>query len=119
LLGLLNRTFPPGSDTEGSSTIFHSALTAHQFFDSARCAGNINQPPSLIGLTNYMFDASIPRCIRGLSLFQALPVLLVWMLHRLGYDHRAWLWQTIVAAVVLPRATTSTGFTDSANSSKQ
>ena len=58
---------------------------------------------SLIGLTNYMFDASIPRFIRGLSLFHvALPLLLVWMLHRLGYDHRALFWQTIVAAVVLP-----------------
>lgn len=58
---------------------------------------------SLIGLTNYMFDASIPRFIRGLSLFHvALPLLLVWMLHRLGYDRRALFWQTIVAAVVLP-----------------
>lgn len=58
---------------------------------------------SLIGLTNYMFDASIPRYIRGLSLFHVvLPLLLVWMLHRLGYDRRALLWQAIVAAVVLP-----------------
>lgn len=58
---------------------------------------------SLIGLTSYMFDASIPRYIRALSLFHvALPLLLLWMLHRLGYDRRAWLWQTIVAAVVLP-----------------
>jgi hypothetical protein len=58
---------------------------------------------SLIGLTDYMFDAGIPRFIRALSLFHvALPVLLIWMLHRLGYDRRAWLWQTLVAAVVLP-----------------
>lgn len=58
---------------------------------------------SLIGLTNYMFDASIPRFIRGLSLFHVvLPLLIVWRLYRLGYDHRAWLWQTLVAAVVLP-----------------
>jgi uncharacterized membrane protein YvlD (DUF360 family) len=58
---------------------------------------------SLIGLTNYMFDASIPLYIRALSLFHVvLPVLLIWMLHRLGYDHRAWFWQTLVAAVVLP-----------------
>jgi hypothetical protein len=58
---------------------------------------------SLIGLTNYMFDASIPRFIRGLSLFHVvLPLLLVWMLHRLGYDDRALLWQTIVSAFVLP-----------------
>lgn len=58
---------------------------------------------SLIGLANYMFDASIPRFTRGLSLFHvALPLLLVWMLHRLGYDRRALFWQTIVAAVVFP-----------------
>lgn len=58
---------------------------------------------SLIGLTNYMFDAGIPRFIRGLSLFHvALPLLLIWLLHRLGYDRRALLWQTIVAAAVLP-----------------
>ena len=57
----------------------------------------------LIGLANYMFDTSIPRFTRGLSLFHvALPLLLVWMLHRLGYDRRALFWQTIVAAVVFP-----------------
>lgn len=58
---------------------------------------------SLIGLTDYMFDASIPRYIRGLSLFHvALPVLLIGSLYRVGYDHRALFWQTLVAAVVLP-----------------
>lgn len=58
---------------------------------------------SLIGLTSYMFDATIPLFIRGLSLFHvALPVLLIWMLSRLGYDGRALLWQTLVAAAVLP-----------------
>jgi hypothetical protein len=58
---------------------------------------------SLIGLTGYMFDATIPPFIRGLSLFHvALPVLLIWMLSRLGYDGRALFWQTLVAAAVLP-----------------
>jgi len=58
---------------------------------------------SLIGLTSYMFDATIPPFIRGLSLFHvALPVVLIWMLSRLGYDGRALLWQTLVAAAVLP-----------------
>ena len=50
-----------------------------------------------------MFDPRIPLFIRGLSCFHiVLPLLLLWMLHRLGYDHRAFLWQTIVALVVLP-----------------
>ena len=58
---------------------------------------------SLIGLAEYMFDASIPRFIRALSLFHvALPLLLLWMLHRLGYDRRALFWQTLLAAAVLP-----------------
>lgn len=58
---------------------------------------------TLIGLTDYMFEASIPRLIRALSLFHvALPLLLIWMLHRLGYDRRALLWQTLLTAVVLP-----------------
>lgn len=57
----------------------------------------------LIGLTSYMFDPSIPRYIRGLSLFHvALPLLLIWMLHRIGYDHHAWFWQTLLTALVLP-----------------
>jgi hypothetical protein len=58
---------------------------------------------SLIGLTSYMFDAAIPLFIRGLSLFHvALPLLLIWMLSRFGYDGRALFWQTLVAVAVLP-----------------
>jgi len=58
---------------------------------------------SLIGLSAYMFETGIPLFIRGLSGFHiVLPVLLLWMLHRLGYDQRAFLCQTIVALVVLP-----------------
>src|SRR4029453_4355975 len=58
---------------------------------------------SLIGLSAYMFDPRIPLFIRGLSGFHiVLPLLLLWMLHRLGYDQRAFVWQAIVALVVLP-----------------
>lgn len=58
---------------------------------------------SLIGLSAYMFDPKISLFIRGLSCFHIfLPLLLLWTLHRLGYDHRAFVWQTIVALVVLP-----------------
>ena len=57
----------------------------------------------LIGMTDYMFDPRYSRFLRALSLFHVgLPILLVWMVHRLGYDPRAWLLQTIVALVVLP-----------------
>lgn len=58
---------------------------------------------SFIGLSAYMFDAKISLFIRGLSGFHiVLPILLLWMLHLLGYDPRAFLWQTIVALAVLP-----------------
>ena len=58
---------------------------------------------SVLGLSAYMFDARIPPFVRALSLFHiALPPLIVWSLSRLGYDERALLWQTMVAAVVLP-----------------
>ena len=58
---------------------------------------------SLIGLSAYMFDPKIPLLIRGLSCFHiVLPLLLLWMVQRLGYDQRAFVWQTVVALVVLP-----------------
>ncbi len=58
---------------------------------------------TLLGLTAYMFDASRPRYLRGLSMFHAwLPVLLVWLLHRLGYDRRALPLWTAAAWVLMP-----------------
>jgi hypothetical protein len=55
------------------------------------------------GLTGYMFDEGIPLGVRLLSLYHIpLPVMLVWMAWRLGYDGRALWWQTAVAWVVLP-----------------
>jgi hypothetical protein len=57
----------------------------------------------VLGLSGYMFDPAKPRWLRALSLFHvALPIMLVWMVHRLGYDSRAWVLQTLVATVVLP-----------------
>jgi hypothetical protein len=44
----------------------------------------------LLGLTGYMFDHQLSLFTRGLSLFHGwLPLLLVWLLFRLGYDKRA------------------------------
>lgn len=57
----------------------------------------------VLDLSRYMFDTRIPRYLRALSLFHVvLPVLLVWMTHRLGYDRRAWAAQTLLALIVLP-----------------
>ena len=57
----------------------------------------------LLGLTAYMFDPQLPRFTRALSLFHGwLPVLLVWLLFRLGYDRRALAtWSLLAAALGL------------------
>jgi hypothetical protein len=79
------------------SVVFFEALWNIDFFF------RLATRKSLIGLSAYMFDPKIPLFIRGLSAFHiVLPLLLLWMLHQLGYDQRAFLWQTIVALVVLP-----------------
>lgn len=53
---------------------------------------------TLFGMTTYMFDASKPIFLRGLSLFHGwLPFLLLWMLDRLGYDRRAFKMWTLLA----------------------
>ena len=58
---------------------------------------------TLSTLAAYMFDPSIPRYLRALSLFHlALPPAILWMLYRYGYDERALAVQTLVAWVVLP-----------------
>ncbi len=52
----------------------------------------------LLGLTGYMFDPQLSLFTRGLSLFHGwLPLLLLWLLLRLGYDKRALLAWTVLA----------------------
>ena len=57
----------------------------------------------LTGMTAYMFDKDIPLFIRVLSLFHGwLPVLLVWLVSRLGYDRRALpAWTVLACASIL------------------
>lgn len=53
--------------------------------------------------TRYMFDTGHSLPVRSLSLFHiALPVILILMVSRLGYDRRALLCQTLLAWLVLP-----------------
>jgi len=57
----------------------------------------------MAGLTDYMFDSAKPRYLRALSLFHVfLPVLLLWMVSRLGYAPQALPGQTLLAWIVLP-----------------
>jgi hypothetical protein len=54
------------------------------------------------GLTDYMFEAHRPLYVRALSLFHViLPLLLLWLIDRLGYDSRALAAQTVLAWGVL------------------
>ena len=49
-------------------------------------AGNLLSYHGL-GLTSYMFDSRLSRFTRALSLFHVwLPLLLIWLLFRVGYD---------------------------------
>jgi hypothetical protein len=56
-----------------------------------------------LNLTSYMFDARLSLFLRGLSLFHGwLPVLLIGLLIRLGYDQRAlFAWSAVAAGLVL------------------
>lgn len=70
----------------------------------------------LIGLAAYMFDASEPLYLRGLSLFHLfLPPLIVWMLIAQGYDRRALCAQTLLAWVALPLSFVLTSPADNIN----
>ena len=56
----------------------------------------------LLGMTGYMFDAQIPYFTRGLSLFHFwLPLLIAWLVYRLGYDRRAFRYWTVLAVFLL------------------
>jgi len=85
------------ASTMAVSIIFFEAIWNIDFFT------RLATSKSLIGLSAYMFDPKIPLFIRALSSFHiGLPLLLLWTLHRLGYDRRAFFCQTILALLVLP-----------------
>lgn len=53
---------------------------------------------SLAGMTGYMFNEQIPLFTRCLSFFHFwLPLLIVWLVCRLRYDHRAFRGWTVLA----------------------
>ena len=50
-----------------------------------------------------MFDPQVPLPIRLLSLFHVVtPPLLLWAIHRVGYDPRGWKYQTLTAWIIVP-----------------
>jgi hypothetical protein len=55
----------------------------------------------LIGGTEYLFDARFALGVRLVSLFHlVMPPLLLWSLHRIGYDRRGWPLQSAIAVVL-------------------
>ncbi len=56
----------------------------------------------LLGMTDYMFNPAYPQWVRALSLFHGwLPFLLLWAVHRVGYDRRALKYQTLAGVALL------------------
>lgn len=56
-----------------------------------------------LGMTAYMFDQNMPVFVRALSGFHLfLAPLLLWIIYRIGYNARAFYWQSGVAWLVLP-----------------
>lgn len=56
-----------------------------------------------IGGTEYMFDSSIPMLVRVLGLYHmVVPLVLLWLVRRLGCDPGAWKWATVEAWIVVP-----------------
>jgi len=74
----------------------------------------------LTGGTDYLFASQYPLAIRLLSLFHVvLPILLIWVLYRVGYDPRGFVLQSVVTAVAFaasrfttPSKNTNFAFTD-------
>lgn len=58
--------------------------------------------PAPLGAVSYMFDPEIPLFVRLLSLYHLpLPLALVWMVWRLGYDPQAWKWWVVTGWGIL------------------
>lgn len=57
----------------------------------------------LLGIAGYMFEPERKLYLKALSLFHVmLPVLMIFLLYRIGYDRRALLAQTLLLWIVLP-----------------
>jgi hypothetical protein len=56
-----------------------------------------------LGGTEYMFDAAQPIWLRSFSLFHLfVPVMVLWLTWKLGYDRRGWKLQTLLTWMLLP-----------------
>jgi hypothetical protein len=64
--------------------------------------GDVVTGGQVVGLAGYMFNPRYPLYARGLSLFHGwLPILMLWMMRRLGYDRRALAATTLLSWAIL------------------
>lgn len=82
--------------TQAVAIVFPQFLWVADFFF------NMATGQPLVGLATYMFDPEISLFVRGLSLFHGwLPILLLWLVWRMGYDRNAWKAQIAICSGVL------------------
>lgn len=78
------------------------AIVAPQLLWCAAFISKMVFGASLTGLADYMFNPEIPLFVRGLSLFHGwMPLLLLWLVKRVGYDRRALAVEVAIAWSVL------------------
>lgn len=78
------------------------AITIPQLLWIVDFLGRLIAGISIIGMTDYMFDEKNLLFTRGLSLFHGwLPLMLLWMVWKLGYDPRAFPAQVLLGWLVL------------------
>jgi len=59
----------------------------------------------IFGGTEYLFDAHYPLWVRLITLYHvAVPLVLLWAVHRTGYDRRGWALQSGIAAAAFAAA---------------
>lgn len=72
--------------------------------------GRLATGKHLFGGTEYMLDRAVPMPVRLMSLFHvAMPVVLLRLVQRTGYDRRAWWWQSGLTLGVLAASRLVTG----------
>ena len=90
----------------GNSLLLSSQAVATMVIGTLWCVDvawvALTQRQPLIGGVEYMWDAQTPLWLRLLSFDHlAAPVVTLWGVRKVGYDRRAWAFQSAVAAVVL------------------
>jgi hypothetical protein len=78
-------------------------LLVFQTLYSVDLLGALLSGKHIFGGTEYVFDPAIPLAVRLLGLYHVVvPILLLWVVRRLGYDSDAWKWQVVLMLIVVP-----------------